>query len=148
MSTLTPEECLRLRELAIEHLIPAKVGHSGGETRWVPTLRNADHWKVPEDSEAWDLLSKVVPFFDAQIIRYGLGGHYVWHSDGTEANGRLKTTIVLLSDPSEFEGGGLEVVGPWAVGLEQGVAFSFPANKTHRVLPVTSGERWVAVIWS
>jgi PKHD-type hydroxylase len=58
---------------------------------------------------------------------------------------------LLLSDPSEFEGGELQVKtdSDEAITLEatQGRAWFFPSWALHRVTPVTKGVRRSLVIW-
>lgn len=76
---------------------------------------------------------------------------YEWHADTT---GRFecprKLSIVLqLSDPSEYEGGDLEIFGTTVtkVQKEKGTVVAFPSWAIHRVTPVTSGVRKTIVVW-
>lgn len=81
-------------------------------------------------------------------------GHYTWHRD----NGKLvpgtpprKLSLVLqLSDPSDYEGGELEIFTapePEAVNKEKGIISVFPSYTLHRVTPVTKGTRKTLVVW-
>ena len=55
---------------------------------------------------------------------------------------------LLLNDPSEFEGGDLEVIGPGKFAkLKQGHAIMFASFLNHRVAPVTKGVRQSLVVW-
>ena len=79
-------------------------------------------------------------------------GKYDWHIDiGTGLNCLRKlSAVLLLSDPSEFEGGLLQVwtsSQPRTVPLEKGSIVFFPSFMLHRVTPVTSGERRTLVFW-
>lgn len=82
-------------------------------------------------------------------------GHYDWHTDtslsGSDSPYRKLSLSLLLSDPSEFEGGELHVkVGNDEVrNLEQkkGRAWFFPSWTLHRVTPVTKGIRRSLVLW-
>ena len=79
-------------------------------------------------------------------------GHYNWHQDiGASNSSPRKLSFVLqLSDPSEYEGGDLELfhgVEPAKVKKEKGFAVVFPSYMLHRVTPVTSGIRKTLVVW-
>ena len=82
-------------------------------------------------------------------------GHYTWHQDiGPGLLSKRKISItVQLSDPSEYEGGELEM---WSGGHETSVTtaykgagsvFIFPSYMMHRVTPVTKGVRKSFVLW-
>jgi PKHD-type hydroxylase len=83
----------------------------------------------------------------------GKGDHYTWHSDGYESNGkayRKLSAILILSDPSEYEGGDLEVfieVEPVRIEPIRGRLIVFPSYLLHRVTPVTKGVRKTLVSW-
>ena len=59
--------------------------------------------------------------------------------------------VLMLSDPSEFEGGELQIKtdSDDAITLEQkkGRAWFFPSYILHRVTPVTRGIRRSLVLW-
>ena len=79
-------------------------------------------------------------------------GKYDWHIDiGHGVNSLRKlSAVLLLSDPSEFEGGELQIFtssNPRSVPLEKGSIVFFPSFMLHRVTPVTSGERRTLVFW-
>lgn len=80
--------------------------------------------------------------------------HYTWHLDrgiGNTASPPRKLSLVLqLSDPSEYEGGDLEImsgVDPTQVKKEKGLVTAFPSFMLHRVTPVTKGIRRTLVVW-
>ena len=80
------------------------------------------------------------------------GGHYTWHMDmGSSSNTPRKMTLVLqLSDPSEYEGGDLEILAKPTIDQvkkEKGLVAAFPSYVLHRVTPVTKGIRKTLVIW-
>lgn len=57
---------------------------------------------------------------------------------------------VFLNEPSDYEGGELTIktsFGEQQVKLKAGNAIMYPSSSTHRVNPVTKGERLVAVTW-
>ena len=95
-------------------------------------------------------------------------GHYNWHVDigrpyddsnpNWENKQRKLSTIISLSDPSEYEGGdfefnfknkqpGLDTSWPVPELKEQGSIVVFPSYHWHRVKPVTKGTRYSLVIW-
>ena len=89
----------------------------------------------------------------AQFTEYPVGGFYDWHMDcdthmGHEPPVRKISMTLLLNDPSEFEGGDLEIMGPGrSTPLKQGHAICFASFLNHRVQPVTKGMRQSLVVW-
>ena len=90
---------------------------------------------------------------NAQFTEYPEGGFYDWHMDcdvnmGHEPPVRKISMTVLLNDPSEFEGGHLELMAPGKFAeLKQGHAIIFASFLNHRVNPVTKGIRQSLVVW-
>lgn len=91
---------------------------------------------------------------DLQYTVYdGNETHYTWHLDsgGMISNSPRKLSMVLqLSDPSEYEGGDLEIfAGPEPTKIEKkkGLIVAFPSFMLHRVTPVTRGIRRTLVVW-
>lgn len=84
--------------------------------------------------------------------RMGPGEGYGRHIDNAfMAGGRSDLSFTLfLSDPADYEGGALVLERPhgeeW-LRLPAGQAFVYPSTLLHRVEPVQSGERLVAVGW-
>lgn len=79
-------------------------------------------------------------------------GHYGWHTDlGPYPNNTRKVSItVQLSDPSEYEGGDLQIKrgdGEITLPKEKGTVLLFPSYMLHRVTPVTKGVRKSLVLW-
>jgi len=88
------------------------------------------------------------------------GGHYGWHLDcaphvATGADRvffqRKMSMVLQLSDPSEYDGGNLELcVGGLADSVAPkgfGAICVFPSFLMHRVTPVTRGRRTTVVAW-
>ena len=90
---------------------------------------------------------------NAQFTEYPEGGFYDWHMDCDvnmqhEPPVRKISMTLLLSDPSEFEGGHLELGGPNKYAeLKQGHAICFASFLNHRVQPVKKGVRRSLVVW-
>jgi PKHD-type hydroxylase len=88
-----------------------------------------------------------------QFAQYGPDQHYGWHVDvfplAGKATDRKITTVCLLNDPSEFEGGQFQVrlYQEYSAPLEKGSVIAFPSILEHRVTPVLSGLRYTATIW-
>ncbi|AJE45583.1 2OG-Fe(II) oxygenase [Celeribacter indicus] len=90
-----------------------------------------------------------------QVARYGAerAGHFAWHSDigeGALASRRKLTLVVQLSDPSDYEGGALELQPDSHIRTAdraRGSAVLFPSFVLHRVTPVTAGERFSLSTW-
>ena len=90
----------------------------------------------------------------AQFTEYPKGGFYDWHMDAEvnchhEPPVRKISMTILLSNPSEFEGGDLEFMtqGNKPPGLEQGQAIFFCSLIRHRVAKVKKGVRRSLVMW-
>ena len=89
-----------------------------------------------------------------QLSRYKSSdeGRYDWHTDTDIPRNDLQRKLsisILLSDPSEFEGGELQFKGmeDHKILTKQGSIVVFPSFIEHRVTPVTKGVRYSAVTW-
>jgi len=107
-------------------------------------------WRVPARSVAAAVLGELgLPAGDAQVVRYGEGGGYAWHTDGAA---RAETVVIQLSDPARYDGGDVEVQladgATLTADRAQGALTRFPADAPHRAASVTRGERWVLVAWT
>lgn len=79
--------------------------------------------------------------------------HYVWHMDKGPSSGppRKLSLVLQLSDPSEYDGGDLELMDsntPIAVTKAKGMVYAFPSYILHRVTPITRGTRRSLVVWT
>ena len=90
---------------------------------------------------------------NAQFTEYPEGGFYDWHMD-CDVNMqhappvRKISMTLLLNDPSEFEGGDLELMAPGKFAeLKQGHAIVFASFLNHRVNKVRRGVRQSLVVW-
>lgn len=109
------------------------------------------HMQMANDMAGWNFDVKFPQ--ECQIGRYKDGGHYKWHIDAfppDEKNMQRKlSAVLLLNDPSEYEGGELEFEGIPDFKLEgKGSIVVFPSFLRHRVAPVTSGTRYSATCWA
>ena len=168
----TPEQCKMIIEAGrAEPKQDAYVGNNKGikggvidtKTRtshisWIPFKKMSDMYK---DIERIMKTTNGNHFgFDgmtitemAQYTEYPEGGFYDWHMDcdvnmSHEPPVRKISMTLLLNDPSEFEGGDLELMAPGKFAeLKQGHAIIFASFLNHRVNPVTKGMRQSLVCW-
>ena len=96
--------------------------------------------------------------YPPKFNRYADGGSYGAHVDsavmpvagsGVSVRSDLSATL-FLSAPDEYDGGELEIEGPFGiqtVKLEAGDMILYPASSLHRVTPVTRGARIAAIFW-
>ncbi len=124
----------------------------------------------PELHYIWEKLANAVAEVNSRFFHFDLTGfhepmqlglyteqqqgHYDWHIDAISSGGSVPRKLslsILLSDPSEFEGGEFQVKTNTDVvqTLEtiKGRAWFFPSYTLHRVAPVTKGVRRSLVLW-
>ena len=91
-----------------------------------------------------------------QVSKYEApDGHYRWLSDyGTSQNSdytRKLSASLLVTDPSEYEGGDLEFIDYHGNSVfapkTKGSIIVFDSRVPHRVTPVTKGLRYSLVTW-
>ena len=168
----TPEQCQNIINVGHQQKAEeAKVGHkekAGGKydtkmrittISWIPFTALPDMYKRIELS----MLQANRNHFgyegmtiteQAQFTEYPKGGFYDWHMDA-EVNCRFEPPVrkismtILLSNPSEFEGGDLEFMteGNKPPQLMQGQAIYFCSLIRHRVAKVKKGMRRSLVMW-
>jgi PKHD-type hydroxylase len=90
---------------------------------------------------------------DLQYTVYdGEGACYGWHRDkggDTQVPRKLSMTL-QLSDPSEYDGGELQLsleASPLTLAKGKGILHAFPSYVLHQVTPVTRGVRRSLVVW-
>jgi len=108
-------------------------------------IANSDVWRLDVDGFNMAL-------DPPNILRYTAEekGHYDWHLDyGSAFSNRKISFSIQLSDPSEYDGGMLEVTGmpPNEETRKKGTIILFPSYVRHRVTPVTRGTRYCIVGW-
>lgn len=124
----------------------------------------------PDTAWLWEKLANVIADVNRQFFKFDLtgcyepiqlgvyketdNGHYNWHCDAspTDKNVPRKLSMsLLLSDPSEFEGGELQAKTACdeihTLDMTKGRAWFFPSYTLHRVTPVTKGVRRSLVLW-
>ena len=88
----------------------------------------------------------------AQLAEYSKGGFYGWHTDTSldmdkEPPVRKLSMTLLLNDPSEFEGGDLQIANRTMTPMKRGHAAIFASFLQHQITPVTRGLRKSLVMW-
>lgn len=90
--------------------------------------------------------------FQVATYRGEDSGFYGWHVDigaGRLADRKL-SLVIPLTDPSEYEGGELQLFydhEPATVDMPLGRIVAFPSYVLHRVTPVTRGVRRTLAVW-
>jgi PKHD-type hydroxylase len=77
-------------------------------------------------------------------------GEYKWHQDFGIGISRKLSMVLQLSDPSEYEGGELQILTskqPTNMQKKRGLITVFPAWTLHQVTPVVKGTRQTLVAW-
>ena len=162
----TDEECARI--IAEGRALPLAKGQFTAPER-APEARNSTIALFPpEPRHAWmvERIAGVVNQVNRehwgfelvgserlQFSAYGAGEYYDWHVDlGARPpfSNRKVSVSVQLNDPSEYDGGELEIsVGTHnrIASRDKGSVILFPAYALHRVLPITRGIRYSLVAW-
>lgn len=122
---------------------------------------------VAENKWIYDRIQQIAMLINAMSYRFDLTGfsermqysvyegtqqgHYDWHVDQGPIGIRRKLSLtVQLSDPSQYEGGDLQLYAGNLIQnapRDRGMLIAFPSYVLHRVAPVTAGTRKSLVIW-
>lgn len=139
------------------------------------SIRNSKvSWIEPNEKnkKIWEILSTIIAEVNSSFFHFDLTGmyepiqlslysatethqgHYDWHTDMTLTDRSIPRKLsmsLLLSDPSEFEGGELQIKATndeeMILESKKGRAWFFPSWVLHRVTPVTKGVRRSLVVW-
>ena len=134
-----------------------------------PNVRRSQVSWLPKTSETqlvFEKLADVASRMNAQHFRFDLtgfgeqlqltnydqseNGMYGWHQDYGSGISRKLSMAVQLTDPSQYEGGNLQVMTsgePQNVRKQRGLIAIFPSYVLHQVTPVTQGSRQSLVTW-
>ena len=167
----TSQECEKIiNQYETEYSTNATIG-DGGSHAMNEEIRKVQEYNIElSENNKWifdriglgvSMVNSEYYKFDLTGITHGVsllkysgadGSHYTWHTDtGDGASSSRKISISIpLSKPTDYQGGDLIVN---TNGVEntarntQGSLTMFPSFCQHTVTPVTSGERWVIVVW-
>lgn len=121
-----------------------------------------DHWVSSIFSHYFNRANRDIWEYDLthieaiQITKYEPGDYYKWHCDygsmdNEDFSTRKLSATLLISDPSEYEGGEFEIIDYSGAALTlpklKGTIIIFDSRAPHRVAPVTSGRRISLVCW-
>lgn len=166
----TEQELNWLQEQAMKAEQRAQVGGNPTGDELAKIRRSQVSWinKMPDTAWVFEKLGHIASALNAQYYRFdltGFGEHiqltnydqsehgmYGWHVDyGGKVSPSRKLSLVLqLTDPSQYEGGNLQVMTggqPQTVRKQRGLVAAFPSYVLHQVTPVTSGSRQSLVAW-
>lgn len=177
---LSPAECAQMRAAALEHPAEPSVVTQGGYRRVDAQIRRSLEAVLPKPMHAAarqrfeSVLPSVASHFATQLeaveppqlIRYGIGDHFLPHQDGGEHEDadpeiarRRVSAVVFVNAPNngEYSGGALTFYGllpgaAWEkagmeIQPEAGLLVAFRPTVTHEVTPVTAGVRITLVSW-
>lgn len=119
----------------------------------VLTLLRERVTKAILDNEVFAVAARPKAVTPLIFSRYAGGQQYGSHIDNPLMHG-LRTDVsftLFLVDPETYDGGELvieSVAGEEAVKLPAGHLVAYDSTTLHRVMPVTRGERLVAVGWA
>jgi len=164
----TEQELNWLQDKAKRAEQKATVGEDGVGVVNANVRRSQVSWlnNSPDTKWLFDKLADVVSKMNAQHFRFDLtgfgetlqltnydqseNGMYGWHQDYGGGISRKLSMAVQLTDPSEYEGGNLQVLTssqPQNVRKQRGLIAIFPSYILHQVTPVTQGSRQSLVAW-
>lgn len=125
--------------------------HYNNETDWI--FRKLSHVATSLNVKYYrfDLTGFGEPL---QLTNYDASEHgmYGWHQDygGKMSVSRKFSMVLQLTDPSEYEGGNLQIMTngiPQNVQKQRGLIVAFPSYQLHQVTPITRGSRQSLVVW-
>ena len=164
----TEQELNWLQEQARKADQQAQVGGDSQGAELAKVRRSQVSWlnKTPDTAWVFEKLGDVASRLNAQYFRFDLTGFgeplqltnydqseqgmYGWHQDYNARASRKLSLVLQLTDPSQYEGGNLQVITsgqPQTVRKQRGLVAAFPSYVLHQVTPVTSGNRQSLVAW-
>lgn len=158
-----------LQQKAKEATEFAKIGNSADGEVIEEVRRSEIKWLENSEANKWvfEQLSHVASSVNADFFGFDLTGfgeklqlsnyhesrqgNYNWHQDfGALGISRKLSMVLQLSDPSEYEGGELQLLNnktPMSIKKQKGLITIFPSWTLHQVTPVTKGSRQTLVAW-
>ena len=164
----TEQELNWLQDKAKRAENDAQVGGGGGGAVNSNIRRSQISWLSNSADTSWvfEKLADVAARINAKHFRFELtgfgeplqltnydqseNGMYGWHQDYGGGVSRKLSMAVQLADPSEYEGGNLQVMTatePTNIRKQRGLIAVFPSYIVHQVTPVTQGSRQSLVAW-
>ena len=146
----------------------AQVGGGSGGVVNTNVRRSQVSWLDNNPNTKWvfEKLAEVTSILNADHFRFDLtgfgeslqltnynqseNGMYGWHLDYGGSISRKLSLAIQLTDPSEYEGGNLQIMTtgePQNMRKQRGLIVAFPSYVLHQVTPVTQGSRQSLVAW-
>ncbi len=146
----------------------AQVGAGKAGAVDIKIRRSQVSWLSKNSETAWvfEKLSHIASSLNTQYYDFNLTGFgeslqltnyngsedgmYGWHQDYGGQISRKLSLVLQLTDPSQYEGGNLQVMTtgePQTVRKQRGLVVAFPSYVLHQVTPVTQGSRQSLVTW-
>lgn len=166
----TEKELDWLQERAAKANEKGQTGDGGASEEELARLRRSRiFWMQKDQENTWvfEKLAHIASSLNAQYYRFDLTGFgeplqltnydqsehgmYGWHQDYNASVSRKLSLVLQLTDPSQYEGGNLQVlttIQPQTVRKQRGLVVAFPSYVLHQVTPVTSGNRQSLVAWA
>lgn len=165
----TPEECAKIIEIGNLQLKESRIGNVNSKVK--KEVRDSMvNFLHPEEDTYWifEKLEQVTSDINDALFHFNIHGfveglqftkyvaptgQYTAHIDRQSIGEvvRKLSLSVQLSDPSEYDGGELEILTsleyPEIAPKDQGTSFYFNSHLLHRVTPVTRGTRYSLVAW-
>lgn len=163
------EELDWLQQKAKDATQQAQIGGGGNGEINDKVRRSELNWLNKDSECAWvfERLAHVVSSLNADYFGFDLTGFgeplqltnyhearqgmYTWHQDfGASGVSRKLSLVLQLSEPSEYEGGELQILTsgkPTTIQKKRGLITVFPAWTLHQVTPVIKGTRQTLVAW-
>jgi predicted 2-oxoglutarate/Fe(II)-dependent dioxygenase YbiX len=142
-------------------VVDSKIRNS--HTAWLRASEKEYRWVYEMCTDAVNYINReyfnydLTAIEDLQLTKYEAsdepsyyGGHLDSHQDPPINASRKLSFSILLSDPSDFEGGDLKLhfsKNPDIADKVRGRGTFFPSNALHEVTPVTKGVRYSLVGW-
>lgn len=170
-NTFTDLELEKIKEYAKNQEISSATISPLATRKTEDVRRTRVSWLFPNNETIWfyDRIAAVAQGLNSDFYNFDLYGfveamqfaiyegdlnsHYDWHTDGSTISGspRKLSLVLQLSDPSDYEGGELQLQagsGITPVPKEKGLIVAFPSYILHKVTPVTQGTRYSLVVWA
>lgn len=160
----TDQELDYLQQVAKNASIDAEIASGANKNIRRSQVKWIDN--SPETRWVFKKLAEVVSKLNAQYFNFDLTGFgesiqlthydqsehgmYGWHQDYNSSVSRKLSLVMQLTDPSEYEGGNLEIMVSGekdVVQKRRGFIVLFPSYVVHQVTPVTQGSRQSLVAW-
>lgn len=163
LPVLTPDEIEKCRAIAASApFVDGRLSNPHNRAKHNLQLQDAEPYQ--ESAKLFrDALNRAPEFHEfafpvamapPMMTRYEPGMHYGAHADaafiqlpGATIRSDISCTI-FLNDPESYEGGELRIrlgEADLSFKLKAGEAILYPSDSLHQVIPVTKGERLVAI---